>query len=125
MCQKKNLMGQAWLKSSSFPICMPNPRCSPDARAKNNNKYLLSGIDYVGGLEFDYVVIIGVDDQRVPPKFSQKSKYFHFSNYAWHRRMYVALTRARYGVFMIGDKSYGKSDMFVNAIMNKFVDFKD
>lgn len=94
-------------------------------RAKNNNKYLLSGIDYVGGLEFDYVVIIGVDDQRVPPKFSQKSKYFHFSNYAWHRRMYVALTRAKYGVFMIGDKSYGKSDMFVNAIMNKFVDFKD
>ena len=92
-------------------------------RAKSNNKYLLSGIDYVGGLEFDYVIILGVDDKRVPPKLTQKSKFFHFSNYAWHRRMYVALTRAKYGVFMIGDKSYGKSDMFENAIMNGFVEF--
>lgn len=94
-------------------------------KAKTNNKYLFAGIDYVGGLEFDYVIIIGVDDNRVPPKAKQRSKDFHFSNYAWHRRMYVAITRAKYGLIMYGDKVYGKSTLLENAVLNKFVDYKD
>lgn len=93
------------------------------SRAKINNKYLYAGIDYVGGLEFDYVIILGVDDNRVPPKAKQRSKDFHFSNYAWHRRMYVAITRAKYGLFMYGDKVYGKSTMLENAILNNFVEY--
>lgn len=94
-------------------------------RARKNNKLLIAGIDYVGGLEFDYVFILGVDDNRVPPKISQRKKSFHFSNYAWHRRMYVAITRARFGLFLIGDKVFGKSFMFENAIINGFVEYKE
>lgn len=90
-------------------------------RAKSGNHYLIAGIDYVGGLEFDYVIIVGVDESRVPPRSTQKQNNFHFVNYAWHRRMYIALTRARYGVLLIGSKVEGQAYMFENAIQNSYI----
>ena len=90
-------------------------------RAKRGNHYLIAGIDYVGGLEFDYVIIVGVDENRVPPHNTQKQNNFHFANYAWHRRIYVALTRARYGVLLIGNQSEGKAYMFENALLNSYL----
>lgn len=85
-------------------------------RALNGNKYVISGIDYVGGLEFDYAILVGVDECRVPPRMSQKKPGFHFSNYAWHKKIYVALTRARYGVYLLGDQTQGVSPIFETAI---------
>lgn len=122
------------LRRSFIPATVPAPQYIlfmysssnfPSIKAKRNNRYLIGGIDYVGGLEFDYIIIIGVDDNRVLPKQHQKNKDFHFSNYAWHRRMYVALTRARFGVLMIGDKVYGHSYMFENAMHNKFIEYSE
>lgn len=92
-------------------------------QAKTNNKYVISGIDYIGGLESDYVIILGVDESRVPPKTQMKANDYHFTNYAWHRKIYVSLTRAKYGVIMIGNKSEGSAYMFENAKLNKYVDF--
>ena len=112
-------------KNKSFEQIQSRGDSESSIKAKRNNRYLIAGIDYVGGLEFDYIIIIGVDDSRVPPKQHQKNKDFHFSNYAWHRRMYVALTRARFGVLMIGDKVYGHSYMFENAMHNKFIEYSE
>lgn len=57
-------------------------------------RFLIAGIDYVGGLEFDGVIIVGVDKGRVPPVVSDNyTESSHFLNYAWHNRMYVAVTR--------------------------------
>lgn len=86
-------------------------------------QYVIGGIDYVGGLEFDYVIIIGVDDGRVPPKHSNES--FHFTNYAWHNRMYVAITRARYALLLLGNKSMGQSQILESAINLEIIEFKD
>lgn len=89
--------------------------------ASYQQQYVIGAIDYIGGLEFDYVIIIGVDDGRVPPKYSKES--FHFTNYAWHNRMYVAITRARYALLLLGNKSIGPSPILDNAIKMKIVEY--
>lgn len=90
-------------------------------KAKCKNGFVIGGIDYVGGLEFDYVVIVGVDDYNVPPKSNNNDGAFHFSNYAWHNRMYVAITRAKFGICLIGDKTFGTSSVFESSINKKYV----
>lgn len=92
-------------------------------KANTANRFLIGGIDYVGGLEFDAVIIVGVDKGRVPPNNNATdSDSFHFLNYAWHNRMYVAITRAKYSIVLIGDKSRGKSPLLESAIYSEIID---
>lgn len=95
------------------------------ARATKANKYIIAGVDYVGGLEFDYAILIGVDDSRVPPRVTQKRTDFYFSSYAWHKKIYVALTRAKYGVFILGEASQGFSQIFESAIEEKLINIEE
>lgn len=93
-------------------------------RALQSNKYVVAGIDYVGGLEFDYAIFIGIDESRVPPRVTQKKSDFYFSSYAWHKKIYVALTRARYGVYLLGESSQGISPILETAISEKLIEVK-
>lgn len=83
-------------------------------QAINDNKFVFSAIDYVGGLEFDAVVIIGVDKNRVPPKSSNQGS--HIINYTWYNRIYVAITRAKYAILILGEMASGHSNLFNYAI---------
>ncbi len=85
--------------------------------AESHNRYVIGHIDYVGGLEFDAVIIIGVDKDRVPPTNVGEDGYI-FQSYAWHNRMYVAVSRAKYILTFMGDKSRGESAMLQEAIAN-------
>lgn len=91
-------------------------------RAKDAHKYLFGGIDLVGGLEFDAVAIVGVDASRVPPAKKDCDAY-HYMRYAWHNRMYVAITRAKYAICMFGVKSYGPSVVVENALGNNYLEY--
>lgn len=78
--------------------------------------------DFVGGLEFQAVIIVGVDGGRVPPNsgndnFSSKS----FLSYVSHNRLYVAISRARYRVEMLGDRARGASRLIAPAIQSGLV----
>ena len=87
--------------------------------AYSMQQYVIGGIDYIGGLEFEYVILVGVDDSRVPPKSGNESN--HFISYAWYNRMYVAITRAKYALMMLGNKGYGPSIMLESAIYTESV----
>ena len=88
-------------------------------QATKNNRFILAGIDYVGGLEFDGVIICGADKGRVPPNQSESvTEASHFTNYAWHNRMYVAVTRAKYAVVFMGEKSRGISPLLESSVHN-------
>jgi len=81
-------------------------------RAERSGRFVLSTPEYVGGLEFDGVVLVGVDDGRVPPTkatFSQDSA--NYLNYASHNRLYVAITRARYRVEILAVAGRGPSPL--------------
>lgn len=92
--------------------------------AVSDNKYIVGGIDYVGGLEFDAVFILGVDKGRVPPENNDKGNHYQFTNYAWHNRMYVAISRAKYYVALYGNAQNGYSSVFDTARSNRIIDCK-
>jgi superfamily I DNA/RNA helicase len=85
-------------------------------RAQTNGRFVLSLADYVGGLEFDGVVLVGVDEGRVPPfaeaHHAQSRAYMSFAS---HNRLYVAITRARYQVTVLGVKERGSSKILKAA----------
>lgn len=88
-------------------------------RARTSGRFVISTPDFVGGLEFDAVVLVGVDKGRVPPKVSADSADSeNFVSYATHQRLYVAITRARYRVALLGMKARGISDVLGNAVSN-------
>lgn len=90
--------------------------------AKSKNDYIIAMADYVGGLEFDAVILVGVDKGRLPREersISSASKTFQ--NYTAHNRMYVAITRATKMIKIIGDSRRGVSPLFLNAIEKKAI----
>lgn len=90
--------------------------------AVNDNKYIVGFVDYVGGLEFDAVFIIGVDKGRVPPENNDKGNHYQFTNFAWHNRMYVAISRAKYYVALYGNVQNGYSSVLETAKTNGIID---
>jgi len=85
--------------------------------ARESAQWVLGHADFVGGLEFQGVVVVGVDGGRVPPtgdndNFSSKS----FLSYVSHNRLYVAISRARYRVELLGEKARGPSRLLESAI---------
>lgn len=92
-------------------------------RARQSGRFILTTPDYVGGLEFSAAILIGVDKDRVPPRPSEGSPDSHnFLSYASHQRLYVAITRARFRVEVIGLETRGVSSLFGCAIANNLID---
>ena len=80
-------------------------------------QYVIGHADYVGGLEFQAVILVGVDHGRVPPLDGQESESGkHFLSYSAHNRLYVAVTRAKYRVEVLGEKPRGMSRVMKPAV---------
>lgn len=101
-----------------------------DARAvdaaKDSAQWVLGHADFVGGLEFHGVILVGIDGGRVPPtgdtaNVSSKS----FLSYVSHNRLYVAVSRARYRVELLGEKARGPSRLIGGAIESGLVELRD
>ena len=87
--------------------------------AEKGGYFVLGHADYVGGLEFEAVVLVGVDDGRVPNSASVTSNSSRvYQNYIAHNRLYVAVTRARRTVCIIGEQVRGASTVLEAAIQN-------
>ena len=86
------------------------------------SKYVIGSIDSIGGLEFDAVFMVGVDKNRVPPVEVKKGEAYHFLDYAWHNRMYVAVTRAKYHVCFLGSSERGRSPILESAFHYNLLD---
>lgn len=94
-------------------------------RAKLGSKYVVSAPEFVGGLEFSGVVLLGVDGGRVPPLSSGAGESQAFLNYAAHQRLYVAVTRAKYRVEILGTRARGLSTTLSNAKHSDLIDVMD
>ena len=86
-------------------------------RAQQTKRFVLSVPDFIGGLEFSGVVLVGVDDGRVPPRRTTESvESSHFMSYVAHNRLYVAITRAKYRVDVLIAKERGLSSLLLSAV---------
>lgn len=85
-------------------------------KAKEMGRFVLSAPDYVGGLEFAVVILVGVDDGRVPPtQLRHSSETAAFLSYNAHNRLYVAVSRARFQVVILGEQGRGPSKLLSPA----------
>ncbi|WP_431078204.1 UvrD-helicase domain-containing protein [Pseudomonas siliginis] len=88
--------------------------------AEKSSSHVVAISDYVGGLEFEAVILAGVDKGRVPNLAnitSTASKMYQ--NYISHNRLYVSVTRSRNTVWIIGEEIRGTSEVLDSAIHNK------
>lgn len=73
--------------------------------------------DYIGGLEFRVVIVIGVDKGRVPYEGSSEDySTRNYAKYVAHNRLYVAASRARYALEVFGLRSKGPSELLDHAL---------
>jgi len=86
-------------------------------RGQKEGAVFLSHPDYVGGLEFKAVLIVGVDEGRVPPTegtVTEESR--HFLEFKACNRLYVAISRARLRVELLMSKERGRSKLLEHAV---------
>lgn len=111
---------QEMAKANRKPIEVIKSRGDIEAvtRAKSSGRFVLTAPEFVGGLEFAGVVLVGVDGGRVPPRGSglEFEPSQNFLNYAAHQRLYVAITRARFRVEILGNTARGPSDILRSGV---------
>lgn len=110
---------QAYSESHNKPVELLKQRGDIEVinRAEKSGRFVLSTPEYIGGLEFDGVILMGVDDGRVPPtKTLDSTDSTNFLAYSSHNRLYVAITRARFRVEILIAKERGPSPLLGPAL---------
>jgi len=91
-------------------------------RGAKENAFIVSHPDYVGGLEFKAVLIVGVDEGRVPPSDGAvRIESKHFVEFKACNRMYVAISRARLLVEMLYSAERGQSSLLRYALATSVI----
>ena len=92
------------------------------SRARATGRSVLSGAELVGGLEFDGVVLVAVDEGRVPLETAgEREEARHFTRYAAHNLLYVAITRARFEVCILINRERGVSEILESAVTEGYL----
>jgi hypothetical protein len=95
------------------------------SRARQGGRFVLSSPEFVGGLEFAGVILVGVDGGRVPPNSSGAGESQTFLNYSAHQKLYVSITRAKYRVEILGTRARGVSAALSSAISSELLEQYD
>lgn len=90
--------------------------------AKKDCKLILGYIDFVGGLEFDNVYLLGFDVERVPP--IDISMSVEFFTHIWYRKIYVAFTRAKKKLVIYSNIEKGEHSFLKTAVEKKLLELK-
>lgn len=83
---------------------------------RDPNKLTLSSPYSINGLEFQGVILIGVDDGRVPQTFGTSDISKHYIMYSAYNMLYLAISRARYMVTIMGSVLNGVSPCLEHSI---------
>ncbi|WP_081624508.1 UvrD-helicase domain-containing protein [Thioalkalivibrio sp. AKL10] len=95
-------------------------------KASESARFVVGAPDLVGGLEFDGVVLVGVDKGRVPPLDEGDGMgSLNFLRYASHNRLYVAITRAKFQVGVLGVRERGVSQLLSQAVSEGWIEVID
>ena len=93
------------------------------SKAHKSGHLVIAHADFVGGLEFNAVVIVGVDKGRVPHEGeSTTANSRTYANYAAHNRLYVASSRAKYALCLMGERGRGPSELLRGAATNGLIE---
>lgn len=98
-------------------------RCRSDyttvRSANKDGKLVLGYIDFIGGLEFKNVYLVGLDVDRVPPVDNTMS--YAFFEHIWYRKLYVAMTRTRHKLVICSNIANGQHSFLTFAVGRKLL----
>lgn len=83
---------------------------------RDPTKLTLSSPYSINGLEFQGVILIGVDEGRVPQTSGTSDISKHFIMYSAYNMLYLAISRARFMVTIMGSKLNGISSCLDHSI---------
>lgn len=83
---------------------------------KQNNSIILTSPYNINGLEFDAVILLGIDGKRVPPTEGVSDIAKNFLKYKAYNMLYLSVSRAKYKVYMLGNQQYGESECLKHSL---------
>lgn len=87
----------------------------------NNNQYVLAAPYDVNGLEFKAVIMLGVDEGRVPQTFGTSDISRHFIMYSAYNMLYLVASRAKYCLIAMGSELNGISSCLEHSISSETI----
>ena len=92
-------------------------------KRNNNMKSIVLASPYeINGLEFKEVILLGVDEGRVPQTAGVSDISQHFIKYSAYNILYLASSRAKYQLIILGSKLNGCSSCLDQAIETGRID---
>lgn len=91
--------------------------------AERKSHFIVGLAEFIGGLEFKAVLLVGVDHGRLPlhdSNFTDATKMFY--EYLAHNQLYVSITRAREYVWVLGDVNRGISNILETALEKQHIE---
>ena len=82
------------------------------------NDYVIVSPEDVNGLEFDAVILFGVDEGRVPEVIGTSDISKHFLTYSAFNKLYLSASRAKYSLTLLGSRLNGESSCLCHVIEN-------
>lgn len=80
------------------------------------NTFVLAAPDEINGLEFAGVILLGVDDGRIPQKSGVGDISKHYIMYTSYNLLYLASSRAKYRLMLLGNSVNGVSPCLEYAL---------
>lgn len=84
--------------------------------------FVLTSPNDINGLEFAGVILLGVDDGRVPQTAGTNDISQHFIQYSAYNMLYLSASRAKYRLAIMGNQTNGLSPCLGYAIKQNYIE---
>lgn len=105
-------------------ICLLKDRISSglDRSAKSKDDLVLSDPYSINGLEFKCVILVGVDEGRVPQTVGVDDISSNYIRFIAFNQLYLTSSRAKYRLILIGNNLHGVSSCLRYALENNRIE---
>ena len=91
-------------------------------RAINDSCFPILSPYSVNGLEFQAIIMVGVDEGRVPQTMGTSDISEHFIRYSSYNILYLTASRAKYKLSVLGSTVHGRSSSLEHTIAAGYID---
>lgn len=98
-----------------------NGRASSPSNKIPSDSYIIASPYDINGMEFDAVILLGVDEGRVPQTAGTSDISQHFIKYSAYNLLYLTSSRAKYRLILLGNRLKGRSSCLDHSIISKYL----
>lgn len=92
-------------------------------KSLNKNAVILASPYDINGLEFKGVILLGVDEGRVPQYNKTSDISHHFLKYTAYNLLYLCASRAKYQLVLLGADTMGVSSCLEHSISTNYLEY--